>query len=53
MKKNNETRENPKSIKIKYENKSKKPVKLIVKELFDTKYYSEHKNESIMKQFYI
>ena len=53
MKKNNEARENPKSMKIKYENKKKKSNKLIIKELFDTNYYTKHKNESIMKQFYI
>ena len=53
MKKNNEVRENPKSMKIKYKNKKIKSNKLIIKELFDTEYYSKHKNESIMKQFYI
>ncbi len=53
MKKNYKARENPKSFKIKNENKKQKPVKLIIKQLFDTDYYSKHKNESILKQFYI
>lgn len=53
MKKNNKARENPKSFKIKNENKKQKPIKLIIKQLFDTDYYSKHKNESILKQFYI
>ena len=53
MKKNNKARENPKSFKIKNENKKRKPIKLIMKQLFDTDYYSKHKNESILKQFYI
>ena len=46
MKKNNKARENPKSFKIKNENKKRKPIKLIMKQLFDTDYYSKHKNES-------
>lgn len=50
--KNNEARSNPKAMEIKYEEKNRKPFKLIKKQLFDTKYYLEHKNESIMKQLY-
>ena len=52
MKKNNEARKNPKAMEIKYEEKNRKPFKLIKKQLFDTEYYLKHKNESIMKQLY-
>ena len=51
--KNNKARENPRCMVIKYEKKKKKPMKLIYKQLFDTNYYLKHKDESIMKQFYI
>lgn len=50
--KNKEARNNPKAMEIKYEEKNKKPFKLIKKQLFDTDYYLKHKNESIMKQLY-
>ena len=52
MNKNHEARINPKAMEIKYEEKNRKPWKLIKKQLFDTNYYLEHKNESIMKQLY-
>ena len=38
---------------IKYEEKNRKSIKLIIKQLFDTNYYIKHKDEPIMKQFYI
>ncbi len=53
LKKNKEARSNPKCMDIKYEEKNRKKIKLIFKQLFDTKYYLKHKNEPIMKQFYI
>ena len=53
LKKNHESRMNPKCKEIKNEKKEKKPKELVFKQLFDTEYYSIHKNESIMKQFYV
>lgn len=50
---NKKARNNPKPITIKLRNKTKKEVKLILKQLFDTEYYNEHKTESIMKQLYL
>ena len=38
---------------IKYEEKNRKPIKLIFKQLFDTDYYKKHRTESIMKQLYL
>lgn len=53
IKLNKIARNNPKSNKIKHTKKIKKEFKILIKDAFDTKYYSIHKNESIMKQFYI
>lgn len=53
VQKNKIARENPNCMSIKYEEKNRKPMSLIFKQLFDTKYYLKHKDESIMKQFYI
>ena len=50
---NKEARLNPKSDEIKKEKKKKKSFKILLSNLFDTEYYKEHKDESIMKQFYI
>lgn len=50
---NKEARLNPKSDEIKKEKKKKKTFKVLLSNLFDTEYYKEHKDESIMKQFYI
>lgn len=50
---NKEARKNPKCMEIKYEEKNRKKGSLILKQLFDTEYYLEHKDESIIKQFYI
>jgi len=44
---------NPKANEIKNEQKTRKPFKKIIKTIFDTDYYQKHKNESILKQFYI
>ena len=46
-------RKNPKCMDIKYEEKNRKPIKLIFKQLFDTDYYKKHRTESIMKQLYL
>ena len=51
--KNKEARLNPKSDEIKKTKKKRKSFKQILDNLFDTEYYKEHKDESIMKQFYI
>lgn len=51
-KKNRLTRNNPKLIHIKYQDKERKTIKEIIKCSFDTEYYRAHKDESIMKQFY-
>ena len=53
MMKNKDARTNPKCMNIKYEEKNRKSIKLIIKQLFDTNYYIKHKDEPIMKQFYI
>lgn len=53
IRKNTYARLNPKSEIIKREHKVKKPMKLIIKQLFDTNYYLKHKDESIMKQIYM
>ena len=53
MGKNKEARLNPKCMNIKYEEKNRKPVKLMISNLFDTEYYAKHKDESIIKQLYI
>ncbi|MBR4178332.1 MAG: CDP-alcohol phosphatidyltransferase family protein [Bacilli bacterium] len=53
LKKNHESRLNPKCIEIKHEKRNFKSKQLIIKQLFDINYYSKHKNESIMRQFYI
>ena len=46
-------RSNPRCMEIKYEEKNRKKIKQIIKELFDTDYYQKHKTESIMKQLYL
>ena len=53
LRKNTYARLNPKSEEIKAEHKKKKSTKLLFKQLFDTNYYSKHKDESIMRQFYV
>ena len=53
MKENKKARRNPKCMDIKYEEKNRKPIKLIFKQLFDTNYYKKHRTESIMKQLYL
>ena len=53
IKKNKEARKNPKAIEIKIETKKIKPFKKLAKDLLSTKYYQKHKEESIMKQFYL
>lgn len=53
LKKNFESRSNPNCMKIKHEKRKLKSKELIKKQLFDTDYYSKHRNESIMRQFYI
>lgn len=53
LRKNTYARLNPKSEEIKHEHKKKKSFKVIKKQLFDTDYYSKHKDESIMRQFYV
>lgn len=53
MMKNRDARRNPKCFEIKYEEKNRKPFSLIKKQLFDTEYYKKHKNESILRQFYL
>ncbi len=53
MVKNKDARNNPKCMNIKYEEKNRKKLKLVIKQLFDTNYYLKHKDEPIMKQFYI
>ena len=53
LRKNTYARLNPKSEEIKVEHKKKKSTKLLFKQLFDTNYYSKHKDESIMRQFYV
>lgn len=51
--KNKKARENPKCKTIKLTKKKRKSFDLIKKQLFDTNYYLKHKDESIIKQFYI
>lgn len=51
-KKNIKTRNNKKLVHIKYQNRSKKSLKEILNDLFDTDYYLKHRNEPIMMQFY-
>ncbi len=46
------TKNNPKLIHIKYQNRKRKTIKEAKHDLFDTEYYLKHKNESIVKQFY-
>ena len=52
-KKNKEIRKNPKSIEKKYKNKKLKPFKHILSDLLNIEYYEKHKEESIIKQFYM
>ena len=51
--KNKIARVNPKSVQIKKEKRKRKSFKQIINDLFDTEYYKEHRNESIMRQFYL
>ena len=53
MNKNKQARKDPECMNKKYEQKNKKKTKLIFKQLFDTNYYYKHKDEPIMKQFYV
>ena len=55
MIKNKKARENPDCIKIKKEQwyKKKKSFKLVLNQLFDTEYYKQHKDESILKLMYL
>lgn len=52
MKKNKNTRNNPKLTHIKYQKKKRKTLKELLNNMIDTSYYIKHKDESIMKQFY-
>ena len=52
IKRNKETRKNPKANQIKVEIKHVKPFKQLMNDLLDTEYYKKHKEESIIKQFY-
>ena len=52
IKRNKETRKNPKADQIKVEIKHVKPFKQLMNDLLDTEYYKKHKEESIIKQFY-
>lgn len=45
-------RNNPHCVEIKYEEKKKKSFKTLMNNAFDINYYANHKNESIMQQFY-
>ena len=53
MKKNIEARKNPKCMEIKYSNKKRKPINIILDQLFDTNYYKKYKDESILKLLYL
>ena len=51
--KNKEIRKNPKAVEKKYEKKKLKKLKHIMNDLLNIKYYEKHKEEPIIKQFYI
>lgn len=53
MEKNKTARKNPDCMKIKKTKRKKKTFKQIMKLFFDTEYYQEHKDESIMKQLFV
>ena len=55
MLKNKKARENPDCIKIKKQQRyrKKKSFGMILDQLFDTEYYQEHKDESILKLLYL
>lgn len=53
IKLNSMARKNPISNEIKITKKVKKSFNNLMKDAFDTNYYQKHKDESIMKQFYI
>lgn len=53
IKYNKEQRKNPKALEIKVEEKKLKPLKKLFKDLLSTSYYKKHKEESIVKQFYL
>ena len=53
IKKYKAARDNPRCMEIKYEEKNRKKIKQIFKDLFDTNYYQKHRTESIMKQLYL
>ena len=52
IKKNKQTVRDPKMIHIKEQKRVLKPIKKIIWMLFDSEYYYNHKDESIMKQLY-
>ena len=53
MEKNKFARKNPQCMKIKHTKKKKKSFGTIMKLFFDTEYYQNHKDESIMKQLFV
>ena len=52
MKKNKQTRENPKLTHVKFQKRKRKTFKEVMRDAIDTKYYIKHKDEAIMKQLY-
>lgn len=50
---NKEQRKNPRANEIKVETKKLKPMKKLFKDLLSTSYYKKHREESIIKQFYL
>ena len=52
MKKNKQTRANPKLTHVKFQKRKRKTFKEIMRDAIDTKYYIKHKDEAIMKQLY-
>ena len=53
IKHNKEQRKNPRASEIKVETKKLKPMKRLFRDLLSTSYYKKHKEESIIKQFYL
>lgn len=52
MKKNKQTRNNPKLTHVKLQKRKRKTLKEVMKDAIDTKYYIKHKDEAIIKQLY-
>ncbi len=53
IKLNSISRKNPLANEIKNTKKTKKEFSILIKDAFNTEYYSKHKNESILRQFYV